>query len=102
MFSIININKNIYNIYLTFVKKKMMYKFLPIQKILSKREQLTTSEAYYPLYFTLMGFVFGSILVLSAMNDFLFFEWLAISMSIVFGLIVIHLSGKNQTIKSKS
>lgn len=77
-----------------------MYKLLPFQKALSTNEKTTSKDAYYPIYFAIMGFIFGGMLVLSALNDFLFFEWLALSMSIVFGLIVIHLSGKNQTIKS--
>lgn len=78
----------------------MLYKLLHSQKIETKRAKAKNAERYYPLYYALMGFLFGSVLLLSALNDFLFFGWLAISMSIIFGLMSIHLMGKNQTKRS--
>ena len=65
-----------------------------------QKEQTKNSERYYPLYFTLMGFMFGIVLLLSALYDYLFFGWLCISMAIVFGLMFIHLMGKSQVKRS--
>ncbi|RDY59525.1 hypothetical protein [Flagellimonas nanhaiensis] len=75
----------------------MIYKLLHSQKSESKVHKSKKEERYYPLYYALTGFLFGAVLVLSALNDFLFFGWLSISMSIVFGLMSIHMVGKNQT-----
>ncbi|MDC6365442.1 MULTISPECIES: hypothetical protein [Flavobacteriaceae] len=77
-----------------------MSKVLFSQKIENKATKSTKENIYYPLYYALTGFLFGGILVLSALNDFLFFGWLSISISIVFGLMSIHLTGKNQTKRS--
>ena len=46
--------------------------------------------------YTLLGLVFGVFLALSAMNDFLFFEWLCMGTFIVFALVGIHINGMNQ------
>ncbi|MBS9462416.1 hypothetical protein LV716_09740 [Flagellimonas sp. HMM57] len=70
-----------------------------VQKIEAKRTKLSEEEKYYPIYYALMGFLFGGILILSALNDFLFFGWLSISMSIIFGLLSINMIGKRQTKK---
>lgn len=53
-------------------------------------------ELLYPVYFALMGLVFGGVLMLSAMNNFLFFGYLAVSMGIISGILTIHLLGKAQ------
>lgn len=47
--------------------------------------------------YVLIGLVFGGMLTLSAMNDYLFFEWLAMGSFIVFALVGIHIIGINQT-----
>ncbi len=77
----------------------MLYKLFHSQKLEAKKEKTADPERFYPLYYALTGFLFGGILVLSALNDFLFFGWLSISMSIIFGLMSIHLIGKRQTKK---
>ncbi|NAY91996.1 hypothetical protein GTQ34_08700 [Muricauda sp. JGD-17] len=64
------------------------------------REKTKNSERYYPIYFTLMGFMFAIILMMSALNNYLFFGWLLISMAIVLGLMFIHLMGKSQVKRS--
>ncbi len=79
--------------------KNMLYKLSHTQKLLGKKTKAKDSEKYYPIYYALMGFMFGSILLLSALNGFLFFGWLSISMSIVFGLLSINIIGKRQTKK---
>ena len=53
-------------------------------------------ELLYPVYFALMGLIFGGVLMLSAMNNFLFFGYLAVSMGIISGILAIHLLGKAQ------
>ncbi|WP_431125205.1 hypothetical protein [Flagellimonas flava] len=78
----------------------MLYKLTQVQKLESQKEISNSKQRYYPLYYAITGFMFGGILVLSALNDFLFFGWLAISMSIVFGLMSIHMLGESQTKKS--
>ncbi|SHG51279.1 hypothetical protein [Flagellimonas flava] len=77
----------------------MLFKLTQTQKLESQKVKTKNPERFYPLYYALTGFLFGAILVLSALNDFLFFGWLSISMSIIFGLMSIHLIGKNQTKK---
>lgn len=78
----------------------MLSKLTLTQKVDPSKEKVKGKERFYPLYYALTGFLFGGILVLSALNDFLFFEWLGLSMSIVFGLLSIHLIGDQQTKKS--
>ncbi|MEX0316262.1 MAG: hypothetical protein AB3N18_18925 [Allomuricauda sp.] len=78
----------------------MISKLTLTQKVDSRKEKVKRKERFYPLYFALTGFLFGGILVLSALNDFLFFGWLSISMSIVFGLLTIHILGGQQTKRS--
>lgn len=80
-------------------KKIMIYKLLNAQKLGAEKAKTKDAEKFYPLYYALTGFLFASILILSAMNGFLFFGWLCISMSIIFGLLSIHLIGKRQTKK---
>lgn len=80
--------------------KTMLYKLSHSQKLLTKKAKTKDAERFYPIYYALMGFMFASILILSALNDFLFFGWLSISMSIVFGLLSINIIGKRQTKKS--
>ncbi|WP_298793399.1 hypothetical protein [uncultured Allomuricauda sp.] len=77
----------------------MLSKLSLTQKVDSKKEKVNRKERYYPLYYALTGFLFGGILVLSALNDFLFFGWLSISMSIIFGLLTIHILGDEQVKK---
>ncbi len=67
------------------------------QKLEETKSRITDEEKYYPIYYALMGFLFAGILLLSALNNFLFFGWLSISMSIIFGLLSINIIGKRQT-----
>ncbi|AWX44138.1 hypothetical protein HME9304_01138 [Flagellimonas maritima] len=67
------------------------------QKLEETKSRITDEEKYYPIYYALMGFLFTGILLLSALNNFLFFGWLSISMSIIFGLLSINIIGKRQT-----
>lgn len=50
-----------------------------------------------PLLLTLIGFIFGGMLTLSATNGFLHFGYLAMGSTIVFALIGIHVLGSQQT-----
>jgi len=59
-------------------------------------------DILYPIYYAIMGFIFGGVLLLSALNNFLFFGYLAMSMLIIFGLMTIHLIGNQQTKRYKS
>ncbi|WP_222981971.1 hypothetical protein [Flagellimonas meishanensis] len=78
----------------------MAEKVIQDSRLSLDKEKTKNPERYYPLYFTLMGFMFGFVLLLSALNNYLFFGWLCISMAIVFGLMFIHLMGKNQVKRS--
>ena len=80
----------------------MLFKLPIAQKRTQTQEASKTRDILYPIYYTLMGLIFGGVLILSALNDFLFFGWLAISMSIILGLMTIHLVGNQQTKKFKS
>ncbi|MEM1337678.1 MAG: hypothetical protein AAF717_03980 [Bacteroidota bacterium] len=55
-----------------------------------------------PLGYALVGLLFGTMLTLSALNDFLLFGWMGISSAIIFGLLTIHSIGEQQTKKYKS
>ncbi len=78
----------------------MAEKIIQESSVSLNRERTKKSERYYPLYFTLMGFMFGIVLMMSAINNYLFFGWLCISMAIVLGLMFIHLMGKSQVKRS--
>ena len=80
----------------------MLFKLPVTPKRTLGREATKSQDALYPIYYVLMGLIFGGVLLLSAVNNFLFFGWLAISMSIIFGLLTIHLVGNSQTEKTKS
>lgn len=80
----------------------MLFKLTISQKRTERKKFLSLSETLYPIYFVVMGLIFGGVLMLSALNDFLFFGWLAGSMAIVLGLMGIHLIGNQQTRKYKS
>ncbi len=80
----------------------MLFKLPIAQKLTQKKEAANLHDVLYPIYYTLMGLIFGAVLLLSAINDFLFFGWLAVSMAIIFGLMTIHLVGNQQTKKYKS
>ncbi len=57
---------------------------------------------FRPLGYALVGLLFGGMLTLSALNDFLLFGWMATASAIVFGLLTIHSIGEQQTKKYKS
>lgn len=80
----------------------MLFKLPIAQKFTKRKDASRLNDALYPFYFTIMGMVFGGVLILSAVNNFLFFEWLALSMTIIMSLMTIHLLGDQQTIKHKS
>ncbi|WP_350293132.1 hypothetical protein [uncultured Croceitalea sp.] len=80
----------------------MLLKLLIAQKQIHTKEASKPHDILYPIYYTIMGFIFGGVLLLSALNNFLFFGWLAISMAIFFSLMTIHLIGIQQTKKYKS
>jgi hypothetical protein len=80
----------------------MLFKLPITQKNTKNQEASRLQDVLYPIYYVLMGLVFGGVLILSAVNNFLFFGWLAISMGIIFGLFTIHLVGNSQTKKTKS
>lgn len=80
----------------------MLFKLPSVQKLSQKRTASDLNDTLYPIYFIIMGLIFGGVLMLSAINDFLFFGWLAVSMAIVLGLMTIHLIGNQQTKKYKS
>lgn len=78
----------------------MLFKLSQTQKLETQKETVKKQDRYYPIYYAIMGFMFAGILLLSAANDFLFFEWLCISMAIIFGLLSIHLMSESQTKRS--
>ncbi len=80
----------------------MLFKLPITQKLTQKKEASKSHDVLYPIYYTLMGLIFGGVLLLSAINNFLFFGWLAISMAIIFGLMTIHLIGEQQTKRFKN
>lgn len=79
----------------------MIFKLLITQKQPQAKEISKTKDILYPIYYMIMGFIFGGVLLLSALNNFLFFGHLAISMLIIFGLMTIHLLGEQQTKRYK-
>jgi hypothetical protein len=80
----------------------MLYKLPIVEKLTQKKEFTKSKDALYPIYYVVMGLIFGGVLILSAINNFLFFGWLAMSMAIIYGLLTIHLVGGLQTKKYKS
>jgi len=60
-----------------------------------KRSRAITHQVNITAYF-LIGVCFAVFLILSALNDFLFFEWLAMGAFIVFTLIGMHFIGQKQ------
>ncbi len=46
--------------------------------------------------YIVLGLVFGGFLLLSALNDYLFFGWLAVGTFIVFALMGMHFNGQKQ------
>lgn len=80
----------------------MLFKIPITQKFTQKKEATKLNDILYPIYFVIMGLIFGSVLLLSALNNFLFFGHLAVSMFIIFGSMTIHLLGNQQTKKYKS
>ena len=82
--------------------RNMLFRLPIALKFSQKKEGSTLNDALYPVYFVIMGLIFGGVLILSALNGFLFFGWLAISMAIILGLMTIHLIGNQQTKKHKS
>lgn len=82
--------------------RNMLFRLPSAQKFTQKKEASTLNDALYPVYFVIMGLIFGGVLILSALNGFLFFGWLAISMAIILGLMTIHLMGNQQTNRYKS
>ena len=48
----------------------------------------------------LIGIGFGTLLTLSALNDYLFFEWLSMATFIILALIGFHFIGQQQTKRS--
>jgi len=77
----------------------MLFKLSISQDWAEKTKALNLNDILYPVYFIIMSLIFGGVLMLSALNDFLFFGWLAGSMAIILGLITIHLVGNQQTKK---
>ena len=76
-----------------------------LSKISTEKSTITAKKSrrqdiLYPIYFAFMGLVFGGVLMLSAMNNFLFFGWLGVSMGIISCIIAIHLIGKAQLKKN--
>lgn len=54
------------------------------------------SQQINTVAYLLIGLCFGAFLILSAMNNFLFFGWLAMGTFIVFALIGMHFIGQKQ------
>ncbi|MFS4468720.1 hypothetical protein [Maribacter sp. 2210JD10-5] len=78
----------------------MIFRLIQTQAIRYQEEKVKKVDRYYPLYYAIMSVLFVGILLLSALNGFLFFGWLSVSMAIVFGIMTIHLIGQKQTKKS--
>ena len=58
----------------------------------TKANQTTLNTAAY----LVLGMVFGVFLLLSALNGYLFFGWLALGTFIVFALVGMHFIGQKQ------
>ncbi len=56
----------------------------------------TATNQLNSLAYVLIGLLFSVFLVLSVMNDYLFFDWLAMGSFIVFALIGFHFIGQKQ------
>lgn len=56
----------------------------------------TISSQVNSVAYLLIGLCFGTFLILSAVNDYLFFEWLAMGTFMVFTLIGMHFIGQKQ------
>ena len=56
----------------------------------------TASNQINSVAYLLIGLCFGAFLILSAVNDYLFFEWLAMGAFIVFALVGMHFIGQKQ------
>ena len=73
--------------------KSMLFKLPSVQKLWQKRTASDLNDTLYPIYFIIMGLIFGGVLMLSAINDFLFLVfWFAvfyidISISLIFALV---------------
>lgn len=80
----------------------MLFKLQMSEDAVAKRIVFDWSAIRYHLCYALMALIFGGVLMLSALNGFLFFGWLAGSMLIVLGLMTIHLIQNQQTTKTKS
>ena len=65
-------------------------------------ERKIAKTDFRPLGYALVGLLFGGMLTLSALNNFLLFGWMAIASAIVFGLLTIHSIGEQQTKRYKS
>lgn len=78
----------------------MIYKLTHTQKFALQKSKTKSIVNFHTMCYTLMCLTFVAVLTLSALNGFLFFGWLSISMAIVFSLVSIHLIGEKQTKKS--
>jgi hypothetical protein len=60
-----------------------------------KRTKINTASLN-SLAYIVLGLVFGGFLLLSALNGYLFFGWLALGSFIVFALMGMHFIGQKQ------
>lgn len=78
----------------------MIYKLTQTQKFVLQKSKTSSVVNFRTICYTLMCLTFVAVLTLSALNGFLFFGWLSISMAIIFSLASIHLIGEQQTKRS--
>jgi hypothetical protein len=74
----------------------MIFKLLHVQKTQATKEQVDSVDGFYLARYVVVLSMFAGVLVLSMLNDFLFFSWLSISSAIIGGLMSIHLMGQKQ------
>ena len=56
----------------------------------------TASNQINTIAYIIIGVCFGAFLILSAANDYLFFDWLSMGTFIVFALVGMHFIGQKQ------
>ncbi len=74
----------------------MSSKSQTLQKSTVQEQSAVQSKRKQTLKFSLAVVAFASLLALSIANDYLFFEWLSVSIAIILCLFAIHIIGEQQ------
>lgn len=93
---------NLFQLCAEFQAKAMSRKTSVVSSVDSRNTKSSALAKRPFLKFSLTVFGFLGLLVLSAFHNFLFMEWLGISMAIVLALFSIHIIGEQQTKRTNS